>query len=141
MPHALGDAFPVVVECCRRARVRSFKVGRGIHGLLRPDKMIAYFDDVARLRDVAAALTHALSGWPVHGVPFTTDLGGDGLVSWAVDPQGGATGESWRAWLTARLAAAVAATAETPDDDRVERVLGTVRRLGIDPDTWQPHDH
>lgn len=138
MPHALVDAFPVIVAQCVRAQVRSFKVGRGIQGLLRPDKVVAYFDDPAHLRAVAGALTRGLRRCPVHGVPFTADLGCDGLLSWGVDPDGGVKGESWRAWITALVAGVLVTTATAPREQRVAEALHAVRRLGIDSDTWQP---
>lgn len=132
-PAALANAFSRIADVFVRADVRSFKVGRGIEGLLRPDKIIAYFDDRAHMVDVARALERSLRGCPVQGVPFTTELGGEGLLSAGIDPPLGTGPVSWRSWVTKRLAAGLVA----PRGDRVKNALRAVRRAGVDPITWQ----
>src|SRR5688572_16251176 len=96
MPDSLPRAFPIVAETFAGASVRSFKVGRGLHGLLRPDKIVAYFDDRSHLDDVARTLGALLDGCRAQGTPFTADAGGDGLLSWGVDPPDWTEGASWR---------------------------------------------
>ncbi len=136
IPAALGQAFPLIVDEFVRAEVRSFKVGRGILGVLRPDKIVAYFEDHAHLRAVARSLAPVLRGCSVQGVPFTSDLAGNGLLSWGIDPQLGASGESWRAWITKRLASSLTAHPGASRDERIAVALADVRRRGVDPDTW-----
>ena len=97
-PEALSDAFPIIAGQLVRSEVRSSKVGRGIEGLLRPDKIIAYFEDRAHLEEVAKALKQSLHGCPAQGVPFTAEMGGHGLISAGVDPPAGDAAASWRAW-------------------------------------------
>jgi hypothetical protein len=140
-PEALVDAFPRIAEAFVGAGVRSFKVGRGIEGLLRPDKVIAYFEDRTHLEAVAAAIERSLGGCPVQGVPFTAEVGGDGLLSLGVDPPASAAAVSWRSWVTKRLAASllapgVAEQRAAPDGDPVAAVLAELRRGGVDPDRW-----
>ena len=137
-PEALADAFPRIVEVFARHDVRSFKVGRGVEGLLRPDKVIAYFDDRQHLDDVADDLRRSLRRCPAQGVPFTTEIGRRGLVSSGVDPpaSGGAT--SWRSWVTGRLAVSLAARLATNGADPVAAALADIRRAGVDPDRWLP---
>ena len=136
-PEALAVAFPRVIDVLVRTEVRSFKVGRGIEGLLRPDKIVAYFDDRADLLRVAAALSRALNGCPAQGTPFTHEIGADGMLSSGVDPAGQLT--SWRAWVTRQLATSLIAHRDMSCHARVEAVLADMRIAGLDPDNWQPY--
>jgi hypothetical protein len=138
-PEALADAFPRVVDELVQSDVRSFKVGRGIEGLLRPDKVVAYFEDRAHLEAVAGALEWALRGCPAQGVPFTTEAGGNGLLSSGVDPPPGSTATSWRSWVTKRLAASLTARRATPREDPVAVALADIRLAGVDPARWLPN--
>ncbi len=139
-PEALAEAFPRIADEFVRFEVRSFKVGRGIEGLLRPDKIIAYFDDRPHLDSVAAALAEALRGCPTQGVPFTTDAGADGLLSCGVDPPpGNAVATSWRAWVTKRLAVNLTGQRAASCADPVEGALAGIRLAGVDPETWRPN--
>ena len=140
-PEALAYAFPLIADELVRIEVRSFKVGRGIEGLLRPDKIVAYFDERAHMLAAAAVLERALVQCPVQGVPFTADVGGNGLLSSGVDPPPGSVALSWRAWITKRLAASLAARVGEPADVRLAGTLADLRFARIDPDTWQPHDN
>jgi hypothetical protein len=114
-PEALAAAFPILAAEFADGEVRSFKVGRGALGLLRPDKIVAYFDDRAHLQTVAGALARRLIGCPAQGAPFTAGIGDTGLLSWAIDPptQPHQPTESWRSWITLRLADAILAVRET----------------------------
>lgn len=136
-PEALADAFPRIVDEIVRGDVRSFKVGRGIEGLLRPDKIILYFDDPAHMDNVARALERALYGCPVQGVPFSGEAGANGLLSSGVDPPPGSGAISWRAWVTKRLAASLTARRETPPDDRVAAALADIQSAGVN-EHWIP---
>ena len=138
-PEALAGAFPRIVDELVRSEVRSFKVGRGIEGLLRPDKIVAYFEDRAHMEAVAAALDRALLGCPAQGVPFTTEAGGNGLLSSGVDPPPGNTATSWRSWVTKRLAASLTAQRATPREDPVAAALADIRLAGVDPERWLPN--
>jgi len=136
-PEAMADAFPILVNDLVRFEVRSFKVGRGIEGLSRPDKIIVYFDDHSQMKDVASALRRSLRGCPAQGVPFTAEAGGNGLLSSGVDPPLGASATSWRAWVTRRLAASLTARRSTSHEDPVAGALADIRRAGVD-EHWVP---
>jgi hypothetical protein len=138
-PAALSEAFPLIADAFARLDVRSFKVGRRIEGLLRPDKIIAYFDDRAHLDAVAGALERELCGCPVQGVPFTAEAGGNGLLSCGVDPPPGHAATSWRAWVTKKLAATLVARRAMPPGDRVSAALTEIRLAGVDPERWLPN--
>lgn len=143
LPEALADGFGAVLEALTAGRATHFKVGADAAGLLRPDKIVAYFPTFERLAAAAEVVTRRLAGAPAQGVPFTSEIGAGGLVSWGVDPAGetpGAEGESWRLWLTHRLARALlsaratAAAGSEPWRFAVERL----RLEGVDTDTWTP---
>jgi hypothetical protein len=138
-PEALAQAFPRIADELVRVEVRSFKVGRGIEGLLRPDKIVAYFDDRAHMAAAAAALERSLLECPAQGVPFTTEVGGNGLLSSGVDPPPGSVAVSWRSWVTKRLAASLAAPLAGSPEVRVAGALADICLAGIDPETWQPN--
>lgn len=102
-----ADLVPAVAAVARVALchgAHSFKVGGTASGIHRPDKIVLYFDcpDVAEsaARDLAARLV----GLPVHGVPFTGQIGETGLVSRGFDQ----SGQSWRLLVCRLLGSAVA---------------------------------
>jgi hypothetical protein len=137
-PEALPDAFPRIADAFVRSDVRSFKVGRGIEGLLRSDKIVAYFEDRTHMEKVAGALARSLRGCPAQGVPFTAEVSGNGLLSWGVDPPLGDAAASWRSWITKRLAASLTARRLTSCADSVAAALSDIRLAGVDPDRWLP---
>ena len=109
-----GPGFLAVAAALAGAGAPQFKVGADAAGLLRPDKIVAYFPDFEALAGAAELLREALAGVPAHGVPFTAEIAGGGLLSWGVDPPrgeglpwAGHGQESWRLWLTHRLARAL----------------------------------
>ena len=157
-PENIRDAFDAVVRTLA-GRDIDFKIGLDAAGLLRPDKMVAYFGDRAELDDVAAALRARLAGCPAHGVPFTAAFDDDGLLSWGLDPPESARAlswlgrESWRLWLASKLGTAMAlaksesvgapAPGRAPEGGRAHTwrfAVERVRRLGVDVDTWTPRD-
>lgn len=143
LPAALPESFGMVLDALAAARPFQFKVGARAAGLLRPDKIVAYFDSFERLAEGAAAVGERLHGVPVQGVPFTAEIGGDGLVSWGVDPPASERSpwggrESWRFWLAHRLARALLAARSEPGPEPWRFALERLRLEGIDTDTWTP---
>jgi hypothetical protein len=145
-PERIRDAFEVVVRALPTLSA-NLKIGDRASGLLRPDKLIAYFSTRARLDRAADALRRELAGCDAQGVPFTGSLDDSGLLSWGVDPPPNdrplqwLPRDSWRVWLTRRLGLALSiaknarrAAAAEPWRFAVERV----RREGVDVDTWTP---
>jgi hypothetical protein len=138
-PESLVDAFPRIAAVFVQSNVPSFKVGRGIEGLLRPDKIVAYFEYSAHMQDAAVLLGRSLGGCPAQGVPFTSELGGNGLLSSGVDPPPtNAAPTSWRSWVTTQLAASLTARRNTQPVDLVAAALADIRLAGVDPDLWLP---
>lgn len=144
MPQAFSAALCVLAK----HRVGCFKVGATLHGLLRPDKMVIYFDSFADMQVVGTALRKALAAIPAQGVPFTAAFDDDGLVCWGMDPPRCAQWlswqprESWRLWVTNRLASYMS-TARISTAQSLEPWQFALERLrldGIDVDTWTPRN-
>jgi hypothetical protein len=143
---SLRQVFVGFVDVLQAHRVRHFKIGADAGGLLRPDKFIAYFDDFEALAAAASDLSDRVGGAAPHGVPFTAEIAGDGLLSWGMDPPS-AKGlvsapedGSWRLWVTNRLASALAGNrAETASAIPSWRLAMERLRLdGVDVDRWTP---
>jgi hypothetical protein len=145
-PEALHDGFAAIVEALTATRSWQLKVGSDAAGLLRPDKLVAYFPSFERLAEAAGRLAGSLSGIAVHGVPFTAEVGGDGLLSWGVDPPASERRlpelgrESWRLWLTHRLARALLAARATPSTaaEPWQIAVERLRLEGVNTETWTP---
>jgi len=146
-PERLRDAFDVVVRVLSDFPSTPFKIGCDAAGLLRPDKIVAYFATRALLDDAAALLRREMAGCDAHGVPFTAGIDDDGLLSWAIDPPDNDRAlrwlarDSWRLWLVKRLGAALsiaknARTAAAAEPWRF--ALERARRHGVDVATWTP---
>ena len=148
-PERLADGgFASIVAALTDLKVPQFKVGADAAGLLRSDKIVAYFSDFESLARAAHDLGEALAGMPAQGVPFTAEIGGSGLLSWGADPPRGEglpwEGQSsWRLWLAHRLAGALVA-ARMGGGDGGHGVppwrfaLERLRLEGVDTDTWTP---
>jgi hypothetical protein len=143
---AVAEAFDALMGASAQLPALAFKVGKGATGLLRPDKMVLYFDDRESLAESADRLHRALDGCPAHGVPFTAESDPDGLLSWGTDPPLAARdplsgeGESWRMWLAQRLARWLVAgqTGGAPEVEPWQFALERLRLEGVDPETWTP---
>ncbi|MGV9271087.1 hypothetical protein ACWDRR_41365 [Kitasatospora sp. NPDC003701] len=108
-PRDVPVVLQALVPALAAGAPAAFKVGGSLHGLLRPDKIVAYFDSRSELLGCARRLAPALAGLPAHPVPFTAPLGTEGLLSWAADPPAARTdARSWRIWVCSDLALALA---------------------------------
>jgi hypothetical protein len=146
LPESVPAAFSAAAGVAEEVGAVALKVGNDAASLLRPDKIVLYFPDLDRVAAAAARLSHELAGCPGHGVPFTAELAGsNGLLSFGIDPPRAEHAlawqdrESWRLWLTNRLA--VALLAARRDGGPLEPWQYALARLeldGIDPSTWVP---
>ena len=148
----LREAVEGVAAAIARSNAVQWKVGKGIHGLLRPDKIVVYFRQFADLQETALKIVANLQGCSSHGVPFTSELAGAGLLSWGVDPPMDARGElwsraeSWRVKVCNRLALALTqALAQRGQHQSVspaqlvsptQFALERLRLEGVDTNTW-----
>lgn len=118
---SLRDTLHATVPVLADSPAFGLKVGGDLPGLLRPDKLVAYFTRQEDLTETGARLGAALAGIPAQGVPFSAPLTADGLLSWGMDPAedmqtfGWKGGESWRAWVTNRLADSLLASSRCRD--------------------------
>jgi len=143
--HVLPQAFAAVVEVAS-GRGGHFKIGSDAAGLLRPDKMVLYFQNQEALFEVASELAARLSGIVAHGVPFSAEITSDGLLSWGMDPPQAQRvlswqePESWRLWIVRRLAAAMIAAQSNAKSGMtpVQFALERLRHEGVDVETWTP---
>lgn len=145
-PERIRDAFEALVRVLATVPA-TFKIGNRAAGLLRPDKLIAYFATREQLDEAAAMLRRELDGCDAHGVPFTAPFDGSGLLSWGVDPPENDRAlrwlrrSSWRLWVVERLGGALAVAKAARTAAAVEPwrfAVARVQRLGIDVATWTP---
>ena len=148
-PERIRDAFEIVVRVLAEFPGTPFKIGDDAAGLLRPDKLVAYFATRERMNEAANVLLRELAGCDAHGVPFTAALEESGLLSWGIDPPESdralrwAGPKSWRLWVANRLGAAMAIAKSTssPVKSMAEPwhfAIIRARRHGIDVETWTP---
>ena len=122
-----------------------FKVGAGLEGICRPDKIVVYFPNFEDLQGFGWALADRIRGCPAHGVPFSADVLGEKLLTWGIDPpatwgNGQNRRTSWRMWLAGRLAEYLIAGSgpEAGAQPLWQFALTRLRLSGIDTDTWIP---
>jgi hypothetical protein len=146
-PERIRDAFEILVRVLADFPGTPFKIGNGAAGILRPDKLVAYFNTRELLDDAAAVLRRELAGCDAHGVPFSAGLDDSGLLSWGVDPPDDERAlrwlgrDSWRIWLARRLGAALSIAKAARSADAVEPwrfAIERARRHGVDVETWTP---
>jgi hypothetical protein len=141
LAEVLPEALRVAIQTLAGTEAQQFKVGAHLYGILRPDKLVAYFASKEGLLAALEALRSRLEGMPVQGVPFTAEAAG-GLLSWGVDPMhaSAVTGYSWRQWITNRLAAALIAAQNAPGSapEPWRFALERIRLEGVDPQTFSP---
>lgn len=112
--------LPALEAASQQRDAFAMKAGRDLPNILRPDKLVLYFATERQLVRAARQLEGALAGVPAQGVPFTGQTGASALLSWGADPAGdGAAApwggdDSWRAWLTQRLATAMVQALRDP---------------------------
>jgi hypothetical protein len=141
----LRDGFRATLEVLTEVRAPQFKIGKDVYGVLRPDKLVAYFGCLEEVRETAERLRQRLQGMPAQGVPFTAPLDDAGLLSWGMDPPRGEhllpwQGPSWRRWVTDRLAVALLSAKATPRGslEPWQFALDRLRLEGIDTTSWSP---
>lgn len=146
-PERMRDAFEVAVRVLSNFPGTPFKIGNDAAGLLRPDKMVAYFPTRELLNEVAGELRRELAGCEAHGVPFSAAFDENMLLSWGVDPPDTERAlrwlgrDSWRSWLAQRLGAALSAAKSARSAGAVEPWRFAVERVcrhGVDTSTWTP---
>jgi hypothetical protein len=78
-------------------------------------------------------------------VPFTGAIDSDGLTSWGMDPpkfeqvMAWQEHQSWRQWVTERLAVYTLAAKENGADNVVDFALHRIGLDGVNSDNWTPN--
>lgn len=141
LPKVMNIALPLLTS----SEAFSFKIGNSIQGLLRPDKMVAYFDNKSLLMQAATELKNKLRGCKVQGVPFTAQIDDEGILSWGVDPPGSEVleaieGGSWRCKVTDQVALAViqSKTEKLDHNEAIDFIGSRLFVAGINPNDWMP---
>jgi hypothetical protein len=138
----LPQRLPAIAEALGESEALQFKIGAGLGGMLRPDKLVAYFPSKETLLRASRRLLPAIAGATVHGVPFSAGIDAQGLLSWGSDPLPESPGEglSWRQWICRKSAEAlVRARGEVNASLPAWRfALERLRLDGIDTATFMP---
>jgi hypothetical protein len=147
-PDFVRDAFQAVVGVLADTPAHHFKIGKDAAGMLRPDKIVIYFWDFDGLQETAKRIAAQLPRCPAQGVPFTAGIVDDGLLSWGIDPPPEKDAlawqerESWRLWITNRLATALLSAKHAQQrGDGPEPWWFALERLRlekVDTETWAP---
>jgi len=140
MPEDLPATLQVTAQILSNFSGVSFKVGKGCEGILRPDKLVVYFDSLEILMDAATQLQQGLSNIRVHGVPFTSQFSQDGLISWGMDPKQIKTErQSWRQWIIEKLVEFMSTDQHSDiGPSRWKLALAQLELDGINPTTFRP---
>ncbi len=147
-PHRLSALLARLLPVVSGSAAFCVKAGASAAGILRPDKLVVYFSSAEGMRQMVPHLLPLLQGEPVHGVPFTAQLDGDGLLSWGADPPAGhepadADGGSWRTTVAGQLALAVLAARAQGKQlaEALPFVAAKMDAAGINFRTWAPAGH
>ena len=141
----LPEVFKRFIPVISSSSAFSFKIGDSIEGLLRPDKMVAYFYTKESLLNTAALLEESLGSYPPQGVPFTMQLDKSGLLSYGEDPPQSEVlksidGGSWRASLTDQIALAMnqARSDKLDWQQSIRFIHAMLQTTGVNSHTWAP---
>ena len=139
LPLLFSKSLPIITG----STAISFKIGSSLGGLLRPDKMVVYFDDFNSLVDAAALLEKECNTVRAQGVPFSSQLDARGLLSHGEDPlmidfpEKIDTG-SWRVIVSNELASAIilSKAAQLNWNQSVAFAKARLLCAGIDMNNW-----
>lgn len=145
MPDAIPSFFNIAVPVLTQSNATSFKIGKSISALLRPDKMLAYFNSQEDLLSAAKELETLSKYIPAQGVPFTKQLDKNGLISFGIDHAflKFKKGYSWRTWVTAVLAKTIlqAKAEHLNREDFFDYINARLFTERIDAGNWAYIDH
>jgi hypothetical protein len=144
----LPKVFQRVIPILSASSVFNFKIGGNIEALLRPDKMVVYFENRKELMETASLLKKELKGYKSQGVPFTSQIDEQGILSWGVDPADSAVlstieAGSWRLKVTDQLALAILQAQK--DRLNLQLSIQFIRKkllsVGINTESWTSIEH
>lgn len=144
VPDGMAKVLHIALDLLPGSGAFHMKAPRTVQGILRPDKIIAYFTD---RRDAEAFGRQVLEKSPsveAQGVPFTSAIDAGALASWGVEPPASAQAfawqerNSWRFWVALRIARAILNVRKAQAKDPVHSILSAVEVSGIDTRRWLP---
>jgi hypothetical protein len=100
-PEFIREAFQGLVEVLTDSRAHHFKVGCDAPGLLRPDKMVAYFSSFESLQDAATRISARLAGCEAQGGAIYGRAPGRRVAVMGIDPAPDKITLSWQEHLLA----------------------------------------
>lgn len=140
LPAVFIRSLPIITN----SEAISFKVGSSLDGLLRPDKMVVYFENFESLFETAGLLEKEINSFDPQGVPFSAQLDKDGILSHGVDPwlidfPERKDNTSWRVIVSNELATAIALSkaAELSWELSIGFLKAKLFSAGIDMDQWR----
>jgi hypothetical protein len=142
-PH-IDDYLPVFAETVKilsTSKVYCFKTGSNYHGIMRPDKLVVYFDNFEDLKDTAQKIYHSTGNFSAQGVPFSAPILDTLMLSWGMDPPAGKRKPiSWRLWITKELASGIVEGKKMLADEPWQYAVQYIRAKGFKTDTWEPNE-
>lgn len=143
-PH-IDDYLPVFAETAKiltGSNIYCFKTGSNYHGIMRPDKLVVYFDNFEDLKDTAKKIYHNTGNFSAQGVPFSAPIFDTLMLSWGMDPPAGKRKAiSWRLCITKELASGIIEGKKMLVDEPWQYALQYARSRGFKTDTWEPDEH
>ncbi len=142
-PH-IDDYLPVLSETIKiltASNAYCFKTGSNYHGILRPDKLVVYFDNLEELKNTAGRINNSTSNFLAQGVPFSAPIFDTLMLSWGIDPPAGKKDAvSWRSWITRELATGIIEGKRKLVGEPWQYALQYIRSKGFKTDTWEPDE-
>jgi hypothetical protein len=140
LPDETPEVFKIVKDTVADSGANSMKTGRVLSALLRADKLIVYFRTISGALEYAESLVRATSSFRGQGVPFTYQVAPDNcLISIGVDPPGKfGLDNSWRRYVTDKLALAIQAFHRSKRDDPIAYIRAHMSMFGVDVERWRP---
>ena len=139
----LPEVFKRFIPVISASDAFHFKAGATIEGILRPDKLVAYFYTFEALMQTTAILQQELSDFHAHGVPFSAQSDANGLLSHGADPPStdvlhSIEGGSWRTKIADQLALAIlqAKKQQLNWQQTISFIRAVLLTAGIDSNHW-----
>ncbi len=139
LPSVFIKSIPIITA----SDAISFKTGSKLQGLLRPDKMVVYFETREAVLETSRLLENEFGSYTPQGVPFTAQTDKKGLLSQGVDPYPvnfpeGIEPSSWRTILTDELALAIiqSKTGNMNWNESIAFIRAKLLSAGIDINSW-----
>lgn len=135
-PSALMATVAPIMEIIISTGPTVIKIGAGMLGMERPDKIIARYDQFKSLEKAASAISDICRGYPAHGASFTAAMESRGIVSWspAVSPLPG----GWRQWIAGNIASSILIARVMHAEESEDYCIARLEAAGVNTLEWLP---